>query len=663
MKFHCDRCKTRYSIADERVRGKILKIRCKNCSAVITVKEGGQVAAPPTPSAAQPRAGGAGGARPKPAIPSAASRPAVAAKPAAGAARPAGSGQVKGAAASQPMRLGTNAPTPAARPGSVAHGRAIPSRSTATGAQEVARSGASAKPNSALQGAFAQALRRQPEPSAADSVSNAPATLDAEWYVSEDGEQYGPYELRQAQDWVSSRRMDDELYCWSEGFDDWLPVEKVSHFRGLRAHPAAAVPGFATAQAGSSFDLGDDGQTVVDAPPGERSYPQHEDTPIPLFAATMAQIAAEAPTAIEEDNPFAGALKAKSRGSNGASARGGAAAPRRPEPAQRPALPLPRPGGAAPQRPTPQAAAPTPVPATDRHDRHDGNNDFEIGEASRVVKLPPMMGRNAGNAGNAGNAAPAASRAGLPGVDSGGLGRGTGTFKQYTNSGLPIIQGGGTVDMPRPEILQPSRRAKSLAVPIAVAGAVLVGVIAILLYLALAGGDDHEDHGLARVRVAGDGLAYNFIDEDKDGKDDKTGQTEEEVKAQTSKGGTARRVIRRNPREGSGSLGTAGGGSDEVDLGGGGGDLDPDDLIEVYRNNKIGVTLCYNSALKKDPLLKVAKAVVTIRVGTTGSVSMVSIPSLSGTELGNCLQKRIKAWRFPKNSSGLDTQFPIIFDN
>ncbi len=39
MKFHCDRCKTRYSISAERVRGKILKIRCKNCSAVITVRE------------------------------------------------------------------------------------------------------------------------------------------------------------------------------------------------------------------------------------------------------------------------------------------------------------------------------------------------------------------------------------------------------------------------------------------------------------------------------------------------------------------------------------------------------------------------------------------------------------------------------------------------
>jgi hypothetical protein len=266
-----------------------------------------------------------------------------------------------------------------------------------------------------------------------------------------------------------------------------------------------------------------------------------------------------------------------------------------------------------------------------------------------------LLGRS-----SAGNSPPAAGRAALPGLDSGGFGRGTGTFQQYTNSGLPIIQGGGTIDMPRPEILQPSRRAKSLAVPIAIAGAVLVGVTAILIYLAISSGDD-DDTSLARARLAGDGLAYNFVDEDKDGKDDKTGQTVEEVRAAT-KGGTARRVIRRNPREGS-SMSQPSGGSDEVDLGGSAGELDPDDLITVYSANKIGVTLCYNSALKKDPLLRVSKAEVTIRVGTTGSVSLVSIPSLSGTDLGNCLQKRIKAWRFPKNSSGLETRFPIVFNN
>ena len=39
MKFQCERCKTRYSIADEKVRGKILKIRCKTCASIVTVRD------------------------------------------------------------------------------------------------------------------------------------------------------------------------------------------------------------------------------------------------------------------------------------------------------------------------------------------------------------------------------------------------------------------------------------------------------------------------------------------------------------------------------------------------------------------------------------------------------------------------------------------------
>ncbi len=38
MKFVCDRCQTRYSIADEKVRQKILRIRCKTCGNVIVVQ-------------------------------------------------------------------------------------------------------------------------------------------------------------------------------------------------------------------------------------------------------------------------------------------------------------------------------------------------------------------------------------------------------------------------------------------------------------------------------------------------------------------------------------------------------------------------------------------------------------------------------------------------
>ena len=39
MKFSCERCQTRYSISDEKVRGKVLKIRCKTCGNIVVVRE------------------------------------------------------------------------------------------------------------------------------------------------------------------------------------------------------------------------------------------------------------------------------------------------------------------------------------------------------------------------------------------------------------------------------------------------------------------------------------------------------------------------------------------------------------------------------------------------------------------------------------------------
>ena len=45
MKIVCDSCGAKYSIADEKVAGKVFKIRCKKCSAVIVVKGDQQQAA------------------------------------------------------------------------------------------------------------------------------------------------------------------------------------------------------------------------------------------------------------------------------------------------------------------------------------------------------------------------------------------------------------------------------------------------------------------------------------------------------------------------------------------------------------------------------------------------------------------------------------------
>lgn len=45
MKIVCEACQAKYSIADEKVRGKVFKIRCKKCSHVIVVRGTGEMAA------------------------------------------------------------------------------------------------------------------------------------------------------------------------------------------------------------------------------------------------------------------------------------------------------------------------------------------------------------------------------------------------------------------------------------------------------------------------------------------------------------------------------------------------------------------------------------------------------------------------------------------
>jgi predicted Zn finger-like uncharacterized protein len=191
VKFLCDRCKTRYSIGDDRVRGKILKIRCKNCANVITVREG------------MTDEGGAD----------------------------------EGARRGRPT---TGAPNP-----------------SHTAPVDSGRSGA-------LSLAFA------------NQMTKPPAALEEEWYVSIDGDQSGPFSLADAQKWVGGKAWDADLHCWSEGFDDWLPVDKVSHFRNLRRKPLAP-------QAPPPLPRVGGGALRTQAAP-------QEDEPKPLFAATMASL-------------------------------------------------------------------------------------------------------------------------------------------------------------------------------------------------------------------------------------------------------------------------------------------------------------------------------------------------------------------------------------
>jgi hypothetical protein len=473
---------------------------------------------------------------------------------------------------------------------------------------------------------------------------------EAEWFVSIDGEQSGPFSLAQAQQWVRVKAADEELYCWSEGFEDWLLVDHVSYFRDLR------VP---RARAQSAAD-GDE-QTAIGAPDfaalgGVTSRPQtpnptlrpafvpsNTPTPQPLFARTLEEVESNAPTVIEEPG--------RNRFGVG----------RRNDLIQMP--------------PTAQA----------KRERSEAELEFDIGEASRVVRVPMVaqmaltdsQGAAARPDPLAGNGSAAA---GLPGIgasvhSSNQLGQGTGLYGTLRSpTGVPITSG-GDVDAPRPEVLQPRRRS-SLIIPIAAAGVVVAGVVGLLIYLAVRPGDVAQEP-IARTGTRSEDLGRNYIDSITR----RTGVVPEESDATpatpVAKESTAGRrpardsaVVRPEKRTGDDLANPVdpaeSGDSGEVSLGSGEdaviqGELDAGEVVDAQRRSGMQFQRCYESALKKDPFLEAPKSQVTITVSPDGQVTSVSIPALSGTLLGSCLTSSIKRWKFKKSTKGLQTIFPLVF--
>jgi predicted Zn finger-like uncharacterized protein len=421
VKFLCDRCKTRYSISDERVRGKILKIRCKSCGTIITVREGMTA----DPDAAQPvdseypvgpknhtmvaptglNEGAANGTRDavaterlRPSAQSSAQQgrePAGAGTPVAGARESAGVAKsnagaalpvmgARGAAGAAKSNAGTSVPVIGSRepagaakdkagaalpvagtkePAELARGkvgvagaavlqakRTAPSDDAArgpggTGKRGVAPEPSRGEPVNALSAAFASAMAKPP-----------PA-LEEEWYVSIDGDQAGPFLLAEARHWVAQKAFDAELHCWTEGFDDWLPVDKVSHFRGLRKRPTVpAVPppfprGIGAPERGAPGRVAETGRSpehrAMPEAPDQRSEGSAEsdvrggrmkygrlaapakDESKPVFAATMASLerGPVAPVGLSLPSPGTRSARATPPGGTALPSRQGPARP------------------------------------------------------------------------------------------------------------------------------------------------------------------------------------------------------------------------------------------------------------------------------------------------------------------------------------------------
>ena len=668
MKFLCDRCKTRYAIADDRVRGKILKIRCKNCSAVITVREGMDEGA----------AGEASRAEPAPARPGTATT-----------------------APPPPMSTTPSAPPP-------------------------------------------------PPP---------PAALDEEWYVSKDGDQEGPFTLTEAQAWIAARTGDEDLHCWNEGFDDWLPVEKVSHFRGLRGAPRSRP----ATQQGSAVE--------------------REPEPKPLFAATLAAVEAEAaaaapppkpapapapmaseippskqpaaapwrvptpasgqpaspplpkagtpavgvPSLPKAGTPAVGVPSLPKRGTPPAGVPkapapvASAPAPTVAEPTARP--PLPTPFGATPRAPTgasavvpaptppapaPMPPAPTPAPtppapapivaappprpvAAARFDHgvdDDGpelvddeppprgpqavtpaaamppDDDLDIGEVSRVVRLADLMGpRDAPPPAAAAPVRPVAKPR-APTAAFAAVGRSTGAVEAFSAAPTPSFDLGSSADLAPPPP-PPRRRGPGLYIGLGL-GAVALAVVAVILLSS----SSEDTSGNATTGGTDDFSNLGYRPNDPTRPSGGTGPgTTVDVGSGTAKpvgSGTVRRPTGSgtgtNPNGSGTGSGTGTGKVEPTGTNPGLRELSPDDVFTMSARMEVGTRRCYERAMKADPFLKVSKIKATISVSAAGPVTDVRLSDKSDHPLGQCLIAAIKRWPFAASKDGIVSEFALVFE-
>lgn len=224
MKFSCESCLTRYAIADEKVAGRVLKIRCKQCGSVMVVRD---------PALAQPEA---------PSFADEATRT-ISPDEAMRLAREAASPQVPAAAPDESSW--DEQPT-----------RSIPA---------------------------AEAMRLVAAASGAPPPP--PAQPDVEWYAMRNGQQIGPLSLEALREQVFSGALGARNYLWRDGMGDWQRMAAIDDLAWLLDEAAATqapTPGPAEAIAAPAAE-----PTPVPAPAAEKTPIQDPVVAAPLDSASL----------------------------------------------------------------------------------------------------------------------------------------------------------------------------------------------------------------------------------------------------------------------------------------------------------------------------------------------------------------------------------------
>ena len=172
MKFLCDNCKAKYQIADEKVAGKTVRMKCRKCGHQIEVR-------------------------------AAVTETSVASKPPE-APRPAQKSSLATSLSAQKPRA------PQAQPASQGSG--------------------------ALAGAFQRSVQDAPPPSSSQpSPGQQPVEISVtnEWYVAINGVPVGPVRISELRRKAASGVVTEDSLCWQEGLEEWRPIRSIPDLAAL----------------------------------------------------------------------------------------------------------------------------------------------------------------------------------------------------------------------------------------------------------------------------------------------------------------------------------------------------------------------------------------------------------------------------------------------
>jgi predicted Zn finger-like uncharacterized protein len=179
VKFLCEQCKAKYQIADDKVAGKTVRMKCRKCGHLIEMRAEVTESSVATELLSLPSGGGGPSAPPRP-----------------------------------------SAKSGSPRPNALAASFALP-RPAAPKPE---------RPQGALAGAFKSSVQREDENSAPFDMSELSPSDD--WYVAINGVPVGPIRISEVRRKASLGAVTEDSLVWQEGLDEWRP---------LRSFPELAV--------------------------------------------------------------------------------------------------------------------------------------------------------------------------------------------------------------------------------------------------------------------------------------------------------------------------------------------------------------------------------------------------------------------------------------